>query len=142
MVRLLCAGAAFLLVFCVAAADDKKEFDAKKLEGKWSFVSGMKSGQEAGEDMKKAEFEIAKDVMTMKTDGGVFKFKFTLDGKASPAAIDLEITEGPVGQGSKSKGIVSVEGDEFKLCYFPMGDERPKKFDGKEAHLFVLKRKK
>lgn len=142
MLRLLCAAVAALLVLNIAGADDKKEFDAKKLEGKWSFVSGMKMGQEAGDEMKKAEFEVAKDVMTMKTEGGVFKFKYTLDTKASPVAVDLEITEGPIGQGSKSKGIVSVEGDEFKLCYIPMGDERPKKFEGKEANLFVLKRKK
>lgn len=142
MVRLLCAGLVALLCLTNVGADDKKELDVKKLEGKWSFVSGMKNGNEAGEEMKKAEIGISKDVMTMTTGMGEFKFKFTIDAKANPATIDLEITDGPVGQGSKSKGIISVDGDELKLCYDPMGGDRPKKFDGKEAHLFVLKRKK
>ena len=141
MIRLMCAGLVALLCLSSVRSDDKA-LDVKKLEGKWTFVSGEKNGNPAGEDMKKAGFEIAKDVMTMTTDMGAFKFKFTIDTKASPAAIDLEITEGPVGQGSKSKGIISLEGDDLKLCYIPMGDDRPKKFDGKEAHLFVLKRKK
>lgn len=130
-----------LAVLCVTA-DDKKDFDAKKLEGKWSFVSGMKAGNEAGEDMKKTEFEITKETMVMTTPMGAFKFKYSVDAKANPVSIDLEITDGPIGVGSKSKGIVSLEGDNLKLCYMPMGDERPSKFDGKEAHLFVLKRKK
>lgn len=140
MVRLMCASLAALLALSCSYADDK--FDAKKLDGKWTFVSGMKNGVEGGEEMKKTEFEVAKDIMTMTTPMGAFKFKYTIDAKATPATIDLEITEGPIGQGSKSKGIISVDGDEFKLCYSPMGDDRPKKFDGKEAHLFVLKRKK
>ena len=141
MVRWLSVCAALCLVVFVAA-DDKKDFDAKKLEGKWTFVSGMKMGNEPGEDMKKAEFEIAKDTMKMTNMGQEFKFKYSLDAKASPVTIDMEITDGPVGQGMKSKGIISLEGDELKLCYTPMGDDRPKKFDGKESHLFVLKRKK
>ncbi|MFO0816074.1 MAG: TIGR03067 domain-containing protein [Gemmatales bacterium] len=141
MVRWMAACAVVCLAVIGVSADDKA-FDAKKLEGKWSFVSGMKAGNEAGEDMKKTEFEVAKDSMTMTTPQGAFKFKYTIDSKASPVAIDLEITEGPIGVGSKSKGIVSLDGDEFKLCYTPMGDDRPKKFDGKESHLFVLKRKK
>jgi len=141
MIRLMCAGLAALLCLNSMRADDKA-FDAKKLEGKWTFVSGVKNGTDASEEMKKAGFEVSKDTMTMTTEMGAFKFKYSIDSKASPVAIDLEITEGPVGQGSKAKGIISLDGDEFKLCYMPMGDDRPKKFDGKDAHYFVLKRKK
>lgn len=142
MMRLLCSGLMALFCCCLVSADDKKPLDAKQLEGKWTFVSGMKNGAEAGDDMKKAEFEIVKDVMTLNNMGQTFKFKFTVDGKTSPASIDLEMTESPFGAVMKAKGIVSLEGDEFKLCYHPMGDDRPKKFDGKEAFLFVLKKKK
>lgn len=141
MVRLMCAGLVALLCLASIRAEDKA-FDAKKLQGKWTFVSGMKNGTEAGEEMKKAEFEIVKDVMTLTNMGQVFKFKFTTEGKTNPANIDLEMTESPFGAGMKAKGIISVDGDDFKLCYMPMGDERPKKFDGKDAFLFVLKRKK
>lgn len=142
MLRLLCLCLVSLCCVFAIQADDKKQFDAKKLEGKWTFVSGMKNGNEPGEDMKKAEFEVTKDSITLNSMGQVFKFKYTLDTKASPVTIDMEMTESPFGAGMKAKGIVSCEGDEFKLCYMPMGDDRPKKFDGKEAHLFVMKRKK
>ena len=141
MIRLMCAGLVALLCFSSVRAEDK-ELDVKKLEGKWTFVSGMKKGNDASEEMKKAGLEITKDTMTMTTEMGAFKFKYSIDSKASPATIDLEITEGPVGQGSKSKGIISLDGDDLKLCYMPMGDDRPKKFDDKEANCFVLKKKK
>ena len=65
MLRLMYTSLVALLGLCCLQADDKKDFDAKKLEGKWSFVSGMKSGTESGEEMKKTAFEIAKDTMTM-----------------------------------------------------------------------------
>lgn len=139
MIRFLTACLALVVVSSLHA-DDKK-FDAKKLEGKWTFVSGMKNGNEAGDDMKKAEFEIAKDIMTLKNNDQTFKFKFTTDDKANPVNIDLEITESPFGAGMKAKGIISLEGDDVKLCYAPDGD-RPSKFDGKNAFLFILKRKK
>lgn len=141
MYRLLLASVAMVLVLSSVMAEDKP-LDAKKLEGKWTFVSGMKNGSEAGDEMKKAEFEITKDTMTLNNNGQAFKFKFTIDSKASPAAIDLEITESPFGAGMKAKGIISLDGDDCKLCYIPMGEDRPKKFDGKDAFLFVLKRKK
>lgn len=141
MVRLLSACLVSLIALSATLAEDKP-IDVKKLEGKWTFVSGMKNGNDAGDDMKKAEFEIAKDVMTLTNNGQTFKFKFTIDSKPSPAAIDLEITESPFGAGMKAKGIIALDGDDLKLCYIPMGDDRPKKFDGKEAFFFVLKRKK
>jgi len=139
MFRILTASLALLAV-AMLHADDKK-FDTKKLEGKWTFVSGMKNGTEAGDDMKKAEFDIAKDIMTLKNNDQTFKFKFTVDDKQTPTSIDLEITESPFGAGMKAKGIISLEGDDCKLCYAPEGD-RPTKFDGKSAFYFVLKRKK
>jgi uncharacterized protein (TIGR03067 family) len=139
MVRALFTCLAVLAVASLCA-DDKK-FDASKLDGKWTIVKGMKNGQEGGDDMKKTEIEIAKDTLSLEGAQGKFKFKFKLDDKQSPVAIDMEMTESPFGAGMKAKGIVSLEGDDFKLCYAPEGD-RPKKFDGKEAFYFELKRKK
>lgn len=126
-----------------ARADDKKEpakLDPAKLEGSWAFVSGMKNGAKASEDGLKSAVKITKDKITMGDGAMKFEFKYTIDAKATPATIDLEITAGPVGEGSKAKGLISLDGEELKLCYSP--DERPAKFDGEKAFLFVLKKKK
>jgi uncharacterized protein (TIGR03067 family) len=103
-------------------ADDKKDkapLDPAKLEGTWTFT---------------------KDKLTMGEGDMKFEFKYTVDAKASPATIDLEMTSGPVGAGSKAKGLIALDGDELKLCYSP--EDRPKEFSGEKAFLFVLKRKK
>jgi hypothetical protein len=57
----------------------------------------------------------------------------------------MEITKSPgdSANGSKAKGIVAVTGDEMKLCYEPMGGDRPTKFDGGEKnYYFVMKKQK
>jgi uncharacterized protein (TIGR03067 family) len=56
----------------------------------------------------------------------------------------MEIKDGPF-QGGKAVGIITLEGDELKLCYSPNGDKRPAKFESTAdngAHLFILKRAK
>jgi len=74
----------------------------------------------------------------------LFVIKYTLDTKASPVTIDMEITDGPAPEvkGGKAKGIVEVKGDEFKIAYEPMGGERPTKFDGEKFYFFTLKKQK
>lgn len=145
MRSLVVIGFGFALVWA-AMAQDKKDakFDPAKLDGKWEFVSGTKAGAKLDADaLKKFSVEIAKDKLTLSSPDGAFKMKFTLDAKKDPAAIDLEITEGPIGTGAMSKGIVAMDGDNLKLCYDPNGGDRPTKFDGdKGNNYFVMKRAK
>lgn len=143
-------GAVALLVFLGAAgAEDDKDngkLDPAKLVGTWTYVSGVKDGQKVDAEMlKKGTVEITKDTITLKSDMGNFVIKYKLDAAKTPAQLDMEITEGPAGVGSKAPGIIELKGDELKLCYVPMGDAPPKDFSAKEgskAHLFVLKQKK
>ena len=124
-------------------ADDKKDkapLDPAKLEGTWTFVSGVKNGAKASEEGLKSAVKITKDKLTMGEGDMKFEFKYTVNAKATPAEIDLEMTAGPVGAGSKAKGLIALDGDELKLCYTP--EDRPKEFSGEKAFLFVLKRKK
>lgn len=131
------------LVAAWSASAQDKAFDAKALEGSWSFVSGMKAGQKANEESLKGEVTVKGDTMTMKMGEGSFVFKLTFDGKKTPVEVDMEITDGPIGKGEKGKGIIELKGDELKLCYpAPGGTDRPTKFDGEKNHLFVLKKKK
>lgn len=133
-----------LAISAPSSAEEKKEvkkgFNPESLVGSWTFVSGTKNGEKASDMGLKGVFKITKDKMTLGDGDQKFEFKYTLDVKATPVAIDLEITASPFGAGMKAKGIISVEGEELKLCYTP--EERPAKFDGAKAFLFVMKKKK
>ncbi|QEL18025.1 TIGR03067 domain-containing protein [Limnoglobus roseus] len=141
------AFAALVALVLPLAAEDKKEakFDAEKMSGDWTVTAGKKAGQAIGDDAKKGAYTITKDKITLKEgDKTLFVFSYTLDTKASPVAIDMEIAESAIDgiKGTKAKGIVELTGDELKLTYDAMGGDRPKKFDDDKAFVFTLKKKK
>ena len=130
------------------AADDKKDdkkpaFDAAKLVGDWEYKSGEKSGTKVEGESLKPKIKITKETLAVGEGDMLFEFKYTLDTKANPVAIDLESTKSPIAGlvGMKAKGIIAFDGDDVKLCYAPGGD-RPTKFDGAKDHYFVLKKAK
>jgi uncharacterized protein (TIGR03067 family) len=141
---------AFLFGFSFTqAADEKKadaKFDAEKMLGKWKVTDGKKKGTAIGDDAKKGLYEITKDKIHIKGDDGkdMFVMEYTVDAKASPATIDMKITVAPMEGivGSKGLGIVSVDGDTFKISYDPEGKNRPGKFDSDDFYNFTLKREK
>lgn len=140
--RLMSTLAMLFAVVAISFAEEKKDgFDAAKLVGNWIIESGTKNGGKISENATKSKIEITKEKMMLTGDDAKFVFKYTIDAKASPMAIDLEITESPFGAGMKAKGIIELKGDEMKLCYTSEGD-RPTKFDGEKAFLFNLKKAK
>jgi uncharacterized protein (TIGR03067 family) len=139
------------IVFAFLAAayadeKDKAKIDPQKLVGTWTYVSGERDGKKVDADnLKKGSVVITKDTITLKSEDGNFVIKYKLDAKKNPAALEMEITEGPVGVGTKTNGIITLKDDELKLCYAAMGGETPKEFTAKEGsgnHYFVLKKKK
>ena len=82
-------------------------------------------------------------MMTLKSAEATFVFKYKVDAKATPVAIELEILEPEGFKGAKAKGIVSLEGDVFKLAYNPKPDgDRPKDFKSTKdngSHVYVMK---
>ena len=126
-------------------ADDKKgdkaKFDPAAVVGKWEIVSGIKNGEAADpKNLAKAKFEIGKDTMTLTSPDGAFKFKYKIDTTATPAKIDMEITESPFGAGMKAPGVVKMDKGGLTLAYDPMGEKRPDGFDGKKGFVFVMKK--
>jgi uncharacterized protein (TIGR03067 family) len=128
-------------------ADQEKEvkenkFDAAKLVGTWTFVSGEKDGQKLDkEHFKDQRLVITKDTFTLKGEA-TFVMKYELDPKKKPVTVKLTMTESPFGAGATADGLIELDGDTLKICYAPMGGEAPKKFEAKEGskhHLFVLK---
>jgi uncharacterized protein (TIGR03067 family) len=134
-----------LLAGSIVAADDKDKFDAGKMVGTWTYVSGEKNGTKVDpETLKGGTVKITKETITLESPQGKFVIKYTLDTKNSPVSLAMEMTESPFGAGAMAKGIIDVKGDELKLCYSTEGDA-PKKFETKEgsnSHLFVLKKSK
>ncbi|MGL4424242.1 MAG: TIGR03067 domain-containing protein [Gemmataceae bacterium] len=151
--RFLVALLGLAVMIGFSTADDKKDekkaapaFDAAKLEGTWTLKEGKKAGAALSDDGKKGTYVITKDKITIKDGDGkdTFVMKYTVDGKASPVTIDMEILEGPGDgvKGAKAKGIVEVTDDTLKICYDAMGGDRPTKLDGEKAYYFVLSKKK
>jgi uncharacterized protein (TIGR03067 family) len=133
----------FAVAFGALAAAEDKKFDAAKLEGNWEYKSGEKNGTKLEGDSLKPKIKITKDTITVGEGDMLFEFKYTLDAKKDPVAIDMTMTKSPFNMELKAKGIIAFDGDDVKLCYNPTeGADRPAKFDGAKAHLFVLKKAK
>jgi len=109
-----------------ARADDAKKdakFEASKLEGKWTYVSGKKAGENSAKEALAGTVEITKDKLTIPgPEGKPMPIGYKLDAKGSPVKIDMEILDGMF-KGGKAEGIIELKGDELKLCYaMIMGD--------------------
>jgi uncharacterized protein (TIGR03067 family) len=123
-------------------AEDKKEpakaepakFDATKLEGKWMITEMTKYGEKVDTKDMKDPAVFTKDTITMKASLGEFAFKYTVDAKADPVGIDMEITAPEGFKGGKAKGIIKLDGDKLTLTYDsdPESKARPDKFESKK----------
>lgn len=106
----------------------------KKIQGKWKFIASEMNGKPTPED------ELAKMTVTFKGDkwavrsgdkvvqAGTHKF----DPTKKPGQVDAVITEGE-GKDGKMLGIYELKGDKMKVCFDPMGKERPKSFKAGEG---------
>lgn len=132
-------GTAFLFALTTAPAADDKELS---IVGEWTLISGKKFGANIDEQSKKGSYTIDKEKVTIVAGDAKFVIAYKLNTKAKPAAIDMEILEGPEGtKGEKALGIVERTGDEFKLAYLLEKEKRAKDFDGKDGMLFTFKAK-
>jgi uncharacterized protein (TIGR03067 family) len=142
-------GIGLIVIACLAADEGKKDakFDAGKVVGDWTYVSGTKSGEAVEKNRLQGKVTFTKDTITLPADENQkFVMGYTIDAKSSPATIDMEIKDGPAKEG-KAEGIITVEGDQLKLCYVPTfaGGKRPTKFESTKdngAFLFVLTKAK
>jgi uncharacterized protein (TIGR03067 family) len=140
------AVALFVALPALSEEKDKKAgFDPAKMVGAWAITSGERGGDKVDKERLMAKITITKDTITIPAGPDQkFVIAYKVDNKANPAKIDMEIKDGP-GTGGKAIGILSWEGDGFKLCYVQQEDDnakRPEKFESTKANnafLFVLK---
>jgi uncharacterized protein (TIGR03067 family) len=137
--------AALLLGAAIGRSEEKPKFDAAKLVGTWTFVSGEKEGVKSEQEALKGKVEITKDgIKIIASEDLVFVMKYKLDTDAKPIGITIEGTEGPV-KDQTVKGIIELDGDTLKLAYGLPGEAAPKEFktkEGSKANSFVMKREK
>ncbi len=137
-----------LIAAVAVSAEDKKpaDFDAKALLSKWTFSEGMKAGEKTGADKLKDPAEFTADTITIKGADATFVFKYSVDAKISPVAVDLEILEPEDLKGTKSLGIIAFDGDKLMLAYNPKPEgARPKDFKSTKdngSHVYTMKKAK
>jgi uncharacterized protein (TIGR03067 family) len=146
--KFACSLFAVAAVCVFVSAEDKPKFDAAKLEGKWKFTAGTKSGNKVDAKALESEVTITKDSFTIKGDDGTHVMTFKIDDSKSPMQIDMVGKEGPA-KDFKAEGIIELDGDTLKLAYgtnIPgLEGKRPAKFEStadNKALYFVMKRAK
>lgn len=137
---LVAAVAAVLFVGGVVAEDKKEEkkeaakFDATKLPGKWMVSEFTKYGEKQDTKDMKEPVVFTKDAIKVKSSVGDFEFKYTVDAKADPVGVDMEITAPDGLKGTKAKGIMKMDGDKVWLTYDsdPEAKAAPAGFESKK----------
>lgn len=132
--RGLLAGVLVVLTVGGVRADEPKaeakKLDAAQLVGKWTIAEMTKYGEKVDTKEMKDPVVITKDKITVKTEVGEFVFAYTLDAKADPVVIDMDIVS-EMFKGTKAKGILKLDGDKLMLAYDtnPEAKGPPAKFE-------------
>jgi len=126
---------AILLSFAaISRADDKDNgLNPDQLLGAWRLVSGERGGKAMAKASTGGIYVFTKDTLTGKNRYGeeLSWMSYTLDTKQNPAAMNLTITKGFVGESREA--IVEVRDGQLRLCYNLDKKGRPKAFETKEG---------
>jgi uncharacterized protein (TIGR03067 family) len=136
----------FLLIANIRADETKgpPQKSPVGLLGTWRVVAGEKEGKK--EPPERAEgtiVRITEDTITVsdKNKKKTYVATYKIDSSVKPWAVTMVGTEGST-KGEKALGILSLEGDDLKLCYALAGEARPKDFATKTSKelLFTMRR--
>ncbi len=119
-------------------AQEKKEADDKKIQGKWEMVRGEQDGNALPEEFVKGfrlTFEGDKYEAKL-ADGNSEEGKFKLKSDDKPASVIFSNAAG-----EERKGLYKLSGEELTIVVSDRGGERPKDLSGKDAHLMMVLKK-
>lgn len=110
----------------VGVAKEGDDSELKKLQGTWKFIAQTMDGKERPkEELAKLTITFTDDKWAVKDDGKVVQAgTHKLDGSKKPGQVEAKVTEGE-GKGTTMLGIYELKGDTMKVCFDPMGKERP-----------------
>ncbi len=104
----------------------------KKIQGTWKFTSQEMDGKpRPREELANLTITFAGDKWTVRQDNKVVQagtHKF--DPSKKPGQVEAVVTEGE-DKGSTMLGIYELKGNTIKVCFDPMGKERPTAFTSK-----------
>lgn len=123
-----------LLIACLflssARADEAVKQEWARFAGTWLRIAYESDGRKvaAGTAQRFRLTLRANATYTLHVDNQVVvEGTARLDPAAKPKAIDMTPTTG-TSKGQTLRGIYELDGDEYRLCYAPAGQERPKTF--------------
>ena len=119
-------------------ADDKKDADDKKIQGKWEMVKGEQNGEAFPDDFVKG-FKLTFDgdkYDAKLADGSGEDGKFKLKADDKPASATFTGAGGDV-----RNAIYKWDGDKLVLCVSDRGGDKPKEFAGKDGNMLLVLQK-
>jgi uncharacterized protein (TIGR03067 family) len=122
--------------------EDAAKKDLKQLQGKWVMVSCERDGEKLSEEeisTYRRTIKGNKYTVTFKAGDGTHELHgtITLDPTKRPKAIDAIRTEGE-SKGQPMLGIYELGGKTQKVCFAPVGQDRPTEFSSKAGTQHVL----
>lgn len=127
--------------------DQAIQEDRKQIEGRWNVISLVVNGKEPDlEDVKKLTVVNQADGTWKLLSAGEMLSKGTssIDPMKTPKTIDFTVTEGG-GAGNQHRGIYELGKTTRKMCFAPVGKDRPAEFastPGSEIILVTFEREK
>jgi len=123
------------------AGQSASKNDLDKLQGHWVAVESTRDGKKSTMERLKLERTIEGNHYTLKIQSqegeDVFSGTIKLDATKKPKTIDAIRTEGP-DKGKPMLGIYELDPDKQKVCFAPLGKERPTEFSSKAGTGHVL----
>jgi uncharacterized protein (TIGR03067 family) len=118
---------------------DAGEAILKKIQGTWKFTSQEMDGKPLpSEEVAKHTITFTGNKWSVRQDGKVVQagtHKF--DPTKKPGQVDAAVTEGE-DKGNTMLGIYELKGDTMKVCFDPMGKERPTAFSSKSGRMTAV----
>jgi uncharacterized protein (TIGR03067 family) len=142
---LLAVVAVGALVAAAVRADEAPKKELEKFTGSWSAVAVAHDGKKVPEEeVKKMTLTVKGEGYTLHVADQAIEGKHKLDPTKKPKQIDAVRTKGPHA-GETIKGIYELDADTFKVCFAPVGKDRPTEFATKEGdgcRLMTFRREK
>ncbi len=109
------------------------------LQGQWVLIAETSGGVAVpAEKLKDRKLAVKGDAYIFKSPvTGGETGTFTVDPAQKPPTIDVTPADGP-NKGKTRRGIYAVEGDTLKVCFNPIGAERPSAFASERGSKTVL----
>lgn len=127
---------------------DPAKKDLDKLHGTWILVSAARDGKNLPEaEVKKTRIRFDGERFVFPDAAGIGTSQqgvITVDPSKTPKWMDAKAADNNA-KGELSLGIYEIVGDDYKVCFAPPGQARPKAFESKSGsgHIFqVWKREK